>query len=135
MGVKEMFWAKKPYRPVVLKIFREMLGLLVKAGIAIFAIRILGYRRIGNWLTDLIMLFSGSGDWEWARGIYYRYIRSNIEYWMFYAFVAFFLIFCWMLLNRFTRYFDLILRGSTSWSTAGTSPFQCRRSSGLWRSG
>ena len=123
MGVKEMFWAKKPYRPVVLKIFREMLGLLVKAGIAIFAIRILGYRRIGNWLTDLIMLFSGSGDWEWARGIYYRYIRSNIEYWMFYAFVAFFLIFCWMLLNRFTRYFDLILQGVDQLVDGGDKPF------------
>ena len=72
MGVKEMFWAKKPYRPVVLKIFREMLGLLVKAGIAIFAIRILGYRRIGNWLTGTI---AGLLDvsWERAQDYYFRY--------------------------------------------------------------
>ena len=123
MAVKELFRAKKPYRPVVLKIFREMLGLLVKAAAAIFAIRVLGYRKIGNFLTALIMRLSGRDDWEWAQGIYFTYIRQNIEYWMFYAFAVFFLVFCWMLLNRFTRYFDVILSGVDQLVEGGDKPF------------
>lgn len=122
MRVKEVFWAKKPYRPVVLKLFKEMLGLLLKAGIAIFAIRILGYRRIGNWLTGTIAGVLGV-SWERAQDYYFSYIRSNIEYLMFYAFVAFFLLFCWMLLNRFTRYFDLILQGVDQLVDGGDKPF------------
>ena len=123
MAVKELFWAKKPYRPVVLKIFREMLGLLVKAAAAIFAIRVLGYRKIGNFLTALIMRLSGRDNWEWAQGVYFTYIRQNIAYWMFYAFAVFFLIFCWMLLNRFTRYFDVILSGVDQLVEGGDKPF------------
>lgn len=122
MGVKVAFWAKRPYRPVVLKIYREMLGLLLKAWIVILLIRVMGYRKIGNWLTMLIQDFAGV-SWDEAQSLYFRYIRANIEYLMFYAFLVFFLIFCWMLLNRFTRYFDLILKGVDQLVDGGDKPF------------
>ncbi len=109
-SVGKLFFAGKPYRAMVQKIYREMLGVMAKSFLIILAIRILGYQKIGNFLTEWLMRFNGC-SWSEAQSLYFRYIRSNIEYLMFYAFLIFFLIFMRMLILRFTRYFDEIIAG------------------------
>lgn len=108
--VGSLFFAGKPYRAMVQKIYREMLGVMAKSLLIILAIRVLGYRKIGNFLAELIMTLKGC-SWEEAQSLYFVYIRSNIEYLMFYAFLIFFIIFMRMLILRFTRYFDEIIAG------------------------
>lgn len=108
--VGSLFFAGKPYRAMVQKIYREMLGVMAKSLLIILAIRVLGYRKIGNFLAELIMMLKGC-SWEEAQSLYFVYIRSNIEYLMFYAFLIFFIIFMRMLILRFTRYFDEIIAG------------------------
>ena len=87
-----------------------MLGVMAKSFLIILAIRVLGYQKIGNILTGLLMRINEC-SWSEAQSLYHVYIRSNIEYLMFYAFLVFFLIFMRMLILRFTRYFDEIIEG------------------------
>lgn len=108
--VGSLFFAGKPYRAMVQKIYREMLGVMAKSMLIILAIRVLGYQKIGNFLTKLIVWIKGC-SWAEAQSLYFVYIRSNIEYLMFYAFLIFFIIFMRMLIWRFTRYFDEIIAG------------------------
>ena len=108
--VGSLFFAGKPYRAMVQKIYREMLGVMAKSMLIILAIRVLGYQKIGNFLTKLIVWIKGC-SWAEAQSLYFVYIRSNIEYLMFYAFLIFFIIFMRMLILRFTRYFDEIIAG------------------------
>lgn len=109
-SIGRLFFAGKPYRAMVQKIYREMLGVMAKSFLIILAIRVLGYQKIGNFLAELIVWIKGC-SWAEAQSIYFTYIRSNIEYLMFYAFLVFFIIFMRMLILRFTRYFDEIIAG------------------------
>ena len=109
-SVGRLFFAGKPYRAMVQKIYREMLGVMAKSFLIIMAIRVLGYQKIGNFLAELIVWIKGC-SWTEAQSLYFTYIRSNIEYLMFYAFLVFFIIFMRMLILRFTRYFDEIIAG------------------------
>ena len=109
-SVGKLFFAGKPYRAMVQKIYREMLGVMAKSFLIILAIRVLGYQKIGNFLTELLMQLKDC-SWSEAQSLYFTYIRSNIEYLMFYAFLFFFIIFMRMLILRFTRYFDEIIAG------------------------
>ena len=109
-SVGKLFFAGKPYRAMGQKIYREMLGVMAKSFLIILAIRVLGYQKIGNFLTELLMQLKDC-SWSEAQSLYFTYIRSNIEYLMFYAFLFFFIIFMRMLILRFTRYFDEIIAG------------------------
>ena len=109
-SVGKLFFAGKPYRAMVQKIYREMLGVMAKSFLIILAIRVLGYQKIGNFLTELLIQLKDC-SWSEAQSLYFTYIRSNIEYLMFYAFLFFFIIFMRMLILRFTRYFDEIIAG------------------------
>ena len=91
-SVGKLFFAGKPYRAMVQKIYREMLGVMAKSFLIILAIRVLGYQKIGNFLTELLIQLKDC-SWSEAQSLYFTYIRSNIEYLMFYAFLFFFIIF------------------------------------------
>ena len=47
-SVGKLFFAGKPYRAMVQKIYREMLGVMAKSFLIILAIRVLGYQKIGQ---------------------------------------------------------------------------------------
>ena len=92
-SVGKLFFAGKPYRAMVQKIYREMLGVMAKSFLIILAIRVLGYQKIGNFLTELLMQLKDC-SWSEAQSLYFTYIRSNIEYLMFMLFCSFSLYLC-----------------------------------------
>lgn len=120
--MKIVLWAEKPYRQMVAKIFKEMLGVMVKAIVTVFLIRVLGYNKIGNIITQTIMrLFDKS--WNEAEQLYWNYFRKNIEYLMFWAFLVFFIIIFRLMVNRFTQYFDEIISGVDQLVDGENTPF------------
>ncbi len=120
--MKIVLWAEKPYRHMVTKIFREMLGVLAKAIVTVCLIRVLGYNKIGNMITRTIMALFDKG-WDDAQYIYIVYIRSNLEYIMFWVFLLFFIIIFRLMLNRFTHYFDEMIAGVDQLVDGESKPF------------
>lgn len=120
--MKMTLWAKKPYRKIVAKILTQMLGTLVKAVITVFLIRVLGYNKIGNMITRMIMNIADK-NWDDAQYIYIVYVRANIEYLMFGAFLIFFVLIFYAMVNQFMRYFDEITAGVDQLVAGGDKPF------------
>jgi len=100
----------KPYARLIRKMFFQTMAILVAAIFIVLFLRAVGRGYIGNGITDIISRVTGL-TWDNALGVYYVYIRNNIDIIMMATMIIFFVILFRFALTWFTRYFDDIVAG------------------------
>ena len=111
MGDRERRKYKADYSQLKTKLFLELSGMVILAVVIIWVLYKLVWSHRGADLVVSMFQRYLLLDYERAVLLYHSIFRKNMEYFWMAAVIAVFLLMVRMLLNLFTRYFDIVSRG------------------------
>lgn len=99
------------YSQLKIKLFFELAGMMAAAVIIIFALyKLVWSHRGADWVVYIFQRYLLL-DYDRALELYRRLFRGNMEFIWLFAIIAMFLILLRIVLNLFTRYFDIVSQG------------------------
>lgn len=111
MGDRGRTEYKGDYSQLKTKLFVELSGMVILAVVIIWALYKLVWSHRGADLVVSVLQRYLLLDYDRAVRVYRNIFRNNMEYFWMAAIIGVFLLMLRMLLNLFTRYFDIVSRG------------------------